>query len=324
MTFYSRIEFDSDTTYIHWNDNVFVKVELANLEYDLVKGYFGQYAYNGTPDSLLIEFFKTVSTGKVQLADPKMDIGISNSIGVPIRIREPKISGHSVTGNSVNLTSSLLKDIDVPYPSLSQIGETMYDEYLFTKSNSNMADLLNVSPHTVIFDMPVSINPDQVTHDNFITDTSYMSISRDVILPFDGSTKAWGVEASGNIDLETPDLLEYLQLNLLVDNGLPVDVELQVYLADSNGVYLDSLFDGNHYVALSGALNTNGEVVKPTGSLSQVIFEKDRLDGVKDVKKVEVKAKISTADNGSKQVKILSNYVFDIKVGVRAKLRINE
>ena len=66
--------------------------------------------------------------------------------------------------------------LDLNYPNLSQIGDSAETQLVVDYTNSNLADVIAISPKYFYYDLSVLSNPDIKVHDNFITDQSRIGV----------------------------------------------------------------------------------------------------------------------------------------------------
>ena len=107
------------------------------------------------------------------------------------------------------------------------------------------------------------------------------------------------------------------------DNGFPLDADLQIYFTDSNMNRLDSLTVPGQNIIASGIVNGAGDVVAPTHKTTSILVDEKRFTYIKKrTAKALVLAKLITTGLGSKDVKILSTYKVDVKLGLLLNLKI--
>jgi hypothetical protein len=114
--------------------------------------------------------------------------------------------------------------------------------------------------------------------------------------------------------------LQSLGLKLSLTNGFPVESKVQVYFADSLGSLVDSLLEDNVVLA-AAPVGSNGRVTAPTEKNTEINYPAEKISRLGRVRKIYVKAITSTLDNGSRNVKIYSDYRIDLKISGRAKLK---
>jgi hypothetical protein len=86
------------------------------------------------------------------------------------------------------------------------------------------------------------------------------------------------------------------------------------------GYVLDSLLQDD--IILSSAIvGSNGRVTTATEKNTEIVYPEEKIQRLKKVRKIYVKATTSTYQNGAQNVKIYSDYRLDLKIAGRAKLK---
>jgi len=113
----------------------------------------------------------------------------------------------------------------------------------------------------------------------------------------------------------------------LDSNGFPFDVDLQIYFVDSLYSKIDSLIVPNQIVLKSGIVNTTigdpnyGKVISPSATILDAVLTRPRLLNLKPSKYLLIKAIANTANGGTTNVKIYSDYKLDVKLGLQVQVK---
>ncbi|MGM0613748.1 MAG: hypothetical protein ACQESM_09595 [Bacteroidota bacterium] len=302
-----------------------ISASFSNIEYKSVFGYLSQYDINLEPDSIELDLFQNNDIGNINLNDPTVRIRFYNSFGMPVNGVFNSIKS-ATPNDEVELTQSSgapLDDIYIDYPDMTQIGDVVITNYELNNNNSNIVDVFNINPHWLIYDVTGIGNPGGNTY-NFILDTSALKVEAEVDIPFFGSMDAFVLRDTVDFDIsqDMDDLgdLQRADIQMVVDNGFPVEASIQVYFADSNSVVLDSLFEDPDII--SGAPPGSPPNYKSTESVakrSNIAKDKGSIDNIVDARKAIIKATMSTTNSGNSSVKIYSDYDLGLKLGVRTK-----
>lgn len=299
---------------------------LSNMKFDKIFGDIGQMSLSPDVDSVDISIFKNVlGAGSFTLADPKIKFFISNSYGVPIAASLSQFDGYTPGGGSFAITGSP-NPLPILSPNFSQIGQVLTDSFTLENSTpSNIATVINNTPKYLIYKINSLTNPlGGSTHTNFVIDTSRFKADMEVELPL------WGT-ATNFVLLDTvpfkisetlPDEVESVLIRTFNSNGFPFDVDMQVYFVDSLYAKLDSLVIPNQLILKSGTVNTTtGKVVSSSSTTYDGVLTKSRLLSLKTSKYLLVKAIANTANGGTTNVKIYSNYKLDVKLGLQVQVK---
>ncbi len=293
-----------------------------NWTYSYVEGNWATDSFNLTNDTLHIELYDEWVGGDVNFADPRLTLTIDNSFGIPTRALIDEIEVLTTDGESILLESDQLDSgIDLLYPALTETGQSKQTVLEFNNTNSNIAEIVNAKPQRVTYKLTAVVNPDQSGGANgFMTDQSSIDLSLKASLPVYGTASGFEIEEPLETDLGDLDNVESATIKLIVDNGLPVELGLQVYFLDETGQKVDSLFADTEYLVKSAAINTQGMVTDPIQSVSFIPFSAHRLSLLQQSNRMLVNATISTADEGNTPVRILSTHTLGVKAGMRVVL----
>lgn len=301
-------------------NEVFVKIVDVDLTY--TEGYLGTSVFDGTLDTIPIEFFDDWISGDVFFDDPRVSYILTNSFGIPTRSIVNEFNVITVEGNILPLESSLIEEgIDFPYPRLDEVGETKTATFVFTKDNSNIEDILSSRPVEVQYDVDALTHPDGNRNvRGFLTDSSFYKVGVEVDLPFRG--RASDFVARDTFDLEIGDLSDFdsIEFKILSNNAIPIAIDAQVYFVDDDGLVLDSLLNQTNRIVEGAPVNAVGDVV---GEVSQVVFADiagERLDKISATTTIILSVAFSTSNNGNVSVNIYNDQFFDIKIGAIVKI----
>jgi hypothetical protein len=120
--------------------------------------------------------------------------------------------------------------------------------------------------------------------------------------------------------------IQLAMVRLAIDNGLPVDVKMQVYFADSTFHVLDVMFSDTLPQIPSGVIsNTTFKVTSSTSKINDVSFDNVKINKIKKTKWALVKASLTTTDYATKpglKVKFYDSYKLGFKLYVKAQMKI--
>jgi len=286
---------------------------------------------------LNLEIFNKVAGGGFYFEDPKINIEITNSFGVPIVVRFPVLLARSFINTPPTVPIEINGNTDtnivlvppINYPLLPGGVETT--TYSFDKTNSNIQDVLAISPKYIYYGVIANLNTPPV-FPNFVSDTSEFSVEVEVVLPLWGNASDFMLADTLDFELgfntDTFQTVEYAIFKLNVDNGLPVDVNIQLDFIDSlnPSKILESLLDINSEVFLSAKV-VNEVVTQSTPKTTTIPVDRAKLDKIGRANQMIVKAKLATFNVGSSSgpasplVKFYSDYALDLKLGVRVQLK---
>lgn len=304
-----------------------IESRFENIRFSKIYGYFAQYQFDLDEDSLEITIYDIKDYGQFKFNDPRMRLRFYNSFGMPIegRINYLKTYKTPVEVEITKLSGAPLDDIAIDYPLLSQVGEVAITETVLDKDNSTIKDGLDIDPQWIIYAVEGMSNPLGNAY-NFALDTSKLTLETEMEFPLYGTSA--GLILRDTIaydlsnDLDKDGDLKTAEVQLYLQNGFPVEAQVQIYFADSNYVVLDSLFNGgpqSMMMAADPGPAPSYRVQNPTEKRTYIELNREKIDKIIDARRALVKIITYTSDYGLNTVKIYSDYKIDVKLGVRAK-----
>jgi len=120
-----------------------------------------------------------------------------------------------------------------------------------------------------------------------------------------------------------------LDIRLVVDNGLPIDVGMQIFWLDSSYQIVDQLFESPEYVFSSAPVNHSaspedpnfGRPVGLTRTLVEVSIPRERIEPLKRVAYMAVAVFGNTTTNGTAPIRLFSEN--EIHTSLAAKISLS-
>ncbi|RUM40656.1 MAG: hypothetical protein DSY70_03070, partial [Desulfobulbus sp.] len=72
------------------------------------------------------------------------------------------------------------------YPDFTEIGHADTTHFIFNSNNSNVKDIIQLNPHKFVFKGVVLTNPQGTPIDNFVLDSSHITVDLKIELPLYG------------------------------------------------------------------------------------------------------------------------------------------
>lgn len=293
---------------------------LANIEFGHAKGFFGQQSVAIPTDTLSLDLdFVNRLGGSVVFAEPKVQLAITNSLGLPITL-DLNVSSYDLSGTAqpLGIPPTLL-----PYPlTATQFGQTVQDSLTFDKSNTSIVDFLTLPKQRFTYGGQVQINADTLATgvQNFVTGTS--AISADVLMELPFYFSAQGLGLTDSIDLGTSlraldTVVNQLGLRLETTTTLPLNTTLSLTLFDDLGqvVYSDQLA-----LLVSGQLDAvTGLVVAPSTNTAVLVVDASQVPSFARGRWLQLTAELGTgaaAGSSGHPVKLLSDAQLLVRLGL--------
>lgn len=302
------------------SDSIDVSYGLYDIVPSYIEGYLGRETFE-FKDTLDLSFFNSISSGYLNLSNPKVEMTIVNSIGVDGEMVVNQMMGlNTRTGQSVGLTGSITSaPTEVRGPKLPNVGQEVVSKILLNRNNSNISAFLSNLPDRILFDLSVLVNKNgnPALKDNFATDLSRLSAFLDIEVPIDGVADQLVLQDTFDINLTEAALPKGITegtLKLLVENGFPLETKVQVYFQDMAYTTIDSLFEYGALTVGAGEVDVNGFVQVPGKTTLNAFLTKDRIDNLRTYgKKAFVRFSLSTRPEWQ-AIKLYSTYGLDFTI----------
>ncbi len=295
---------------------------MNNWDFYSVFGDFGNVQIASDIDSILVKIFNSAITGTFELTDPKLNLYVHNSLGVPAEVTFNTLQ--SVNINTGQITPIINQGFANPWqinaPTVAQIGSEVVTKMTIDKNNSNITTIITPTPKYVIVQSDAAANPSSMPAQyNFMTDTGKMHIRAELELPLIGW--AYGMTFVDTLPFEFGDNIKEIESVLfrsIITNGFPFKTNIQIYFADSNYVLLDSLYAPNTEIIQSGITNNDGRVIQKTEKLTDVTFTQNRMPNVLNSKYVIIRAVGESLNGTNNQIsKIYEDYTIQVRLSLK-------
>jgi hypothetical protein len=322
----------NDVSYLRIDENKFMTLvfdykfgQITALDFFDGKftGTLDKITYNLSPQTFNLDITKPASYDEFYVANPKVGVSIVNYWKIPVQVKfnlfnyyvEESSAPSPVTGTFI----SEWHTINSP----TTDGSSAVTELSMDKSNSNIDEIVSALPHHFTVSATAETTPGQ----NYtVAGSSIDSINLKIEIPLDFRIK--NLSRTDTIDFNPGDKLgedtskfESLRLNLVFDNGFPIDMDAQLYFTDANYNKLDSISTEELHIG-SGTV-ADGLVTNSTKSFKIYSLEGKTKQNFLKSSYMIVRYRFNTANNASKQtVKIYSNYKIGFKAGVLAKFKL--
>lgn len=310
-------------------EQLVVQASLTNAAFYHVYGFIDTRDLVDESGSLEITIWEdNPELEAISFAAPGIEITSISSFGIPMVIEIDSLVAISAGGEKLSLIIDDGNELEFNAPGMDQQGESVTTHNLINSSNSNIRDFIDVGPSTIAYSVlgRTSITNDDTTH--FILDESELDLVFEVLLPLD--FKSTGYALTDTMEFELGDavdtsLVRNVEVSLTTINQLPLELEVQVLLLDEFHTVLDSIFDDERPLLGASQVDGDGKFVEGMEAVevNTVEFPIEKLGKLDQVYFMQVRAKLTTSEEGLPYVKIYSNYTLEFKISMLANLRIN-
>jgi len=299
---------------IDQNDSIEFTYALKNLKFNHVKGYFGQKDIGSSPAAvdLNLSTLKDLG-GTFFLANPELKLKVQNSIGAPLNL-DLNLSGRKAGQSPVFLNSP---NRAIPHPTV--LGTTATGQISYNRNNSSLPQLISMPPDSILAAGDIRLNPLGVTDTNFITKNSFIQLGVEMEMPFELSASGVGFGDTLEFDGAVFESLKAATLVFKTINGFPFDFNARFTFMDSTYA---PLFSDSLSIMESALINADGEVIETKSNISRLSMNESNLIPVRRAKYLVARLTMQTPQNGTRVVKLYSDYSIILKVGLDAKVDI--
>jgi hypothetical protein len=304
-------------------DSVSFDFELSSNSIKAAYGYMGQYSGIAEVDTQRVDVFEAIDVASIFFADPSIQMDFYNSSGIPMEINFSSLYAPSNMCTQI-ITGGALEDIPTIEPAASP-GLTATTQHIIDDSNTSppLSDLLSEGPVELIYSAEGVTNPEGYAY-NFILDTSKIICDATIILPLYASVD--GYRFSDTLDLALSESLgigggtlsiddvTQAQIRVIANNGLPLELAMQVLFLDAAYQVRDSLYvtDTEEVILPAGIVETNlptsnpnhGMVIAASHKVTDTYFSPERLTQILDgdIAHIIIRLVGSTSDAASGQL----------------------
>jgi len=300
-------------------NSVNVNHSFTSLEMAFADGYFGQFDLVIPSGRVAMDL---LDNGALYFEDPRLRLKVTNQIGASMLVTVQEFSGDGEAGftpfNYAQVMNSPFTINTAPAP-----GDSSQQNFLFNRTNSNIATLVNGQYNNLNHDFDATVNPGGNTY-NFAARNSAVTVKADVELPFWGKANHYIFEDTLDNPMAELDGIKgniergLLRINTL--NGFPMDGILKLYLMDSLYNVVDSLLANGEYVIRSGPVDGNGKVISPVNTNNDIPIDTARVNTLFGAKYLIVHADLTSEGNAVENIRIYSDDRLQVRIGLRVKL----
>ena len=321
-------------------DSINVTATLENMDFDVIFGYIGDYELLSQIGDVDISFFQNTFDGYIRFENPQINFNITNSFGVPAAVSISRFTGFKSSTDSIEMDFDPgFSPFGYAYPSLTDyINSDIFKDTTISINgeNSNVSDFLSFMPSRLEYSISAQSNPVLSGFDidsaNFVSDDSKIDVDFEFVLPLWFKADSFALEDTIDLDLtnieDDADFIEKVNIMLEVSNGLPLDIDFQLYFLDENYNPVDTLFAENARPVISSGIidPTDNTVVSPGVKTSLVEYTNDDLNKLNTVMYGRIRAGLKTPSDGNgdlASVKFFTDYSVDFNVSVGIDVRAN-
>jgi hypothetical protein len=328
ITPYNRIPYEYSVTvnktsgYVNYStkDAFTMDITLSGLEFKSITGDFGKRSITVDPDvfDMNVDMFNRIDGG-FKLANPKLELIIRNSIGMPA-----SVDMDFTASNKDGATASLNPPIfEIPVPANINSGIAT-KSVVFDRNNSNIVNFIALPPSSQIsYNGKVDFNQKNVVspqNPNFLDVDAIFAIDMAMELPLELQISNLSFKDTSAIEAGDYDQIESADLILNAKNGVPLDIEMQLLFVDT--------ISGTQYGASKSSKILSAATVNATGQITPVqsshtfSLSKTEMDNLRKANGLVISGKISSTDPTKTVSPIMSDSKIEMNVVIKSKINL--
>lgn len=288
-------------------------------------GNFGNKSVEIANQTIDMAGFQEFGDTGLEFNAPKIILELDNSYGLGMGSTLSGVRAINGDGSQINLTGDIVTNgVLIEGASNLNVGGTKTSRIEISTANSNIADLLNSTPNSMIFPVVANLNPASSTlTTNFLTDSSKMVQRTIVEMPLD--VKMEGFSRAFDFDLSDLDIdgASEMTLRLITINEIPFSGTVTLQFLDAGGNSFHEVAN-NRIINSPTNLDSDGRTITPNQSVEDILLDQSGIDAFLDAKKIKVIMSIESFDAASGTfIKIFSDYKLDISLSMSGKFSIS-
>ncbi|MDH5610298.1 MAG: hypothetical protein OEY56_12550, partial [Cyclobacteriaceae bacterium] len=333
-TSFNTLDYEVSTivrnTGVDASGTISISFSMVDMAFSYFKADLKTYDFDSLAENISLGLPQSEFPDNIGFSNPQFRINVTNSTGVTTGLRISEISVKMADSSTQIITGTFDDNPFITDPAPNP-GEVVTSQFEINNQNTdNLISLLNNIPSSVLFKGLTTMNPNGTPASlNFITDSSKISMSAQLVIPMEGYANNYQLKDTVNANLNIGDngfiTLDEINLRLQVENAFPFGLGLQVYFLDSldNTLILDSLFSSaeSQQVFPAAQVDGTGLVTSPTIQVTNVTMAIEKYERVRNAGSMVIVASLSTPganDIPRKSVKITTSNYFTIGMGLSA------
>lgn len=301
-------------------------ITYANQTFSVIYGKFGQDTVQVGNQTLDISFFNDTGSEGLFFGDPKIRFNFDNTFGIPIGMQLSDMYGDDGNGNNQIFLSGDVTESPLPEILAAETpGSTRQSTIEINKSNSNIVPFFATSPSRIVFDVKGISNANDVTASNFVEPGAQIGASIELEVPMEirleNLQQSFDYDLGDGLDISD---LDSAFVRIVTINELPFSGSLQMIIQDADSIPLDTIAD--NLVFDTPLIDFNGLVTDPSGFSSDIPISPAGIEAFGNGARVVMTVTLNTPVTQTSRdifVKVLADYMMEIKVGIGGQVNVD-
>lgn len=305
-------------------NSLMASVSMNDISYSFIDGFLGTYDIPIPSDTIYIGVFDNTLSANIYVRNPMIHLSFKNSIGLGVATQFDELYGRTNKGQNVNMVLP-----PVAVEGATAPGQTKESTKRIDSTNSTIQNIFNPAPNEVIYAGRVRINPGGTGSTySFVTDSSMVSLTAEAELPAWFHIIEFTLQDTVKLILpEDSSILNKAEFKMLMDNSLPLYGGVQLYFADSNYNFVDSLVPGTDDIIAEAPVDATGKVTGRKQAVTKFVMTHDEYNTMAPkVRYAVIRGRLKSSENtpGAKtDIKIQSSNNLIVKLAFRFTLNVS-
>lgn len=317
-----------------------VYIELGMLDFSIKSagGYIAPRNLEIDDSTLEIAIFDDPNVRNIRVDDPRFNFNFENGFGVGLGVWIKQFTGIDALGELLIINEGSINQLP-PISGAQQPGVPAFSTLSITNDlmTPTVSDVIAFGPSLLIGDFDVMVNP-QNNENVFVTQNDELNMNFEIQIPVFGSIADFLLVDTTALDLgnlieetESFSEIEALDIRLFVENGFPFDAGVQIVFADSLYNPITALFEDPTHVFSAAPVNLvvpiddveYGRAIGTTRTVVDISIPRSKILSLENATNMIITVFGNTTGNGEHPIRLFSNDSFDVKLGAKATLNLN-
>jgi hypothetical protein len=316
------------------NEDLKIDFTMENLEFARIDGDFKYVKETLSPSLLTLSIFNlSDSSLKLSLTNPTIKHTIVNSFGFDINLGMEEMYYEDLSGNFIdsityNSSGPGFSQTSAPFNLKLITQSAPTDSIIMDSTNSNIGELINATPKTIVSKPFIEINPDTLSllpNYNYIESSSEISVSTEITLPLVGYAQGWVMQDTIPFNAKVDELfssetsIDSAIIKFTTTNYFPLDVIVDLILLDSTALNPIDTIASNKLIIESGVIDANGKITTAQAKLTTLPCDGTCVDNLNNTRFIVLRLSIGTTGydgNNSESVKIYEDYNIELDISL--------
>lgn len=289
-----------------------------------VEGYLGRDVFEVQGSIVPVNLFSIWKSGGAVFENPQIEMYVENALGLPLSAEFDIFSITTTSGDTIDVQAEVIENgISLNYPTLAEKGEAKITTFTFDKNNSNIKDLFAERVRQVNYKIDAIYNKENIVDETqFIGEGGYFSANVAVVLPLEGIIDNLELQDTMDINIAKYDEILSGELKSIVENEYPLDLNIQGYFLDEEGVTIDSLYE-DRYKIKGADVDSEGFALDPESQTTFTNITPVKWSNIRSSKRLVVNIKLDTKTINDSPLWIYDDYDIILKLGAKIEVNIN-